>query len=87
LISAEDPAAGSHGPLKVTPTRRPDHSWPRCARCGKRVHPTRLIKGFGRDCATFLGLIGSTVDTGQDGPDLLDILAASHPHGSESASS
>ena len=33
-----------------------------------------MVKGFGRDCAALLGLIGSTVDVGQDGPDLLDQL-------------
>jgi hypothetical protein len=46
----------------------------RCRRCG---HPTRLdrmIQGLGRDCATQLGLTGGTVDVGQDGPDLLDLL-------------
>lgn len=48
----------------------------RCARCGHHVRPERMVKGFGRDCATFLGLIGDTVDTGHDGPDLLDLLAA-----------
>lgn len=35
-----------------------------------------MINGFGSDCARFLGLVGDTVDTGQDGPDLFDALAA-----------
>jgi len=34
-----------------------------------------MIHGFGSDCARFLGLVGDTTDTGQDGPDLLDLLA------------
>ena len=34
-----------------------------------------MVKGFGRDCAALLGLIGGTVDVGQTGPDLLDVLA------------
>ncbi|WP_281419685.1 hypothetical protein [Paractinoplanes toevensis] len=33
-----------------------------------------MVQGFGRDCATRLGLIGGTTDVGQDGPDLLDEL-------------
>ena len=33
-----------------------------------------MVKGFGRDCAAQLGLIGRSVDTGHDGPDLLDVL-------------
>jgi hypothetical protein len=73
------PAGGSNGSLKVTATHRPgalaQSNWPRCARCHKRVRPDRLVKGFGRDCAEFLGLVGSTVDTGQGGPDLFDVLA------------
>jgi hypothetical protein len=31
-----------------------------------------MVKGFGRDCAVRLGLIGATVDVGQTGPDLFD---------------
>jgi hypothetical protein len=54
---------------------RPVAEWRRCARCGKKTRLERLIKGFGRDCATFLGLVGDTTDTGHDGPDLLDLLA------------
>jgi hypothetical protein len=33
-----------------------------------------MVKGFGRDCAAQLGLVGRSVDTGHDGPDLLDLL-------------
>ncbi len=34
-----------------------------------------LVQGtFGPDCARLLGLVGATVDTGQDGPTLLDLL-------------
>jgi hypothetical protein len=47
----------------------------RCARCGHPTRADRMVKGFGRDCAVLLGLIGGTVDTGQRGPDLLDLLA------------
>jgi hypothetical protein len=42
-----------------------------------------MIKGYGRDCATQLGLVGRTVDTGHAGPDLLDLLAG--PAGDEPA--
>jgi hypothetical protein len=38
-----------------------------------------MVKGFGRDCAALLGLTGTTVDVGQDGPDLLDVLAHDEP--------
>ena len=34
-----------------------------------------MVKGFGRDCAAQLGLIGGTTDVGHAGPDLLDVLA------------
>jgi hypothetical protein len=47
----------------------------RCARCGHLTRADRMVKGFGRDCAAMLGLIGGTVDVGQQGPDLLDVLA------------
>jgi hypothetical protein len=47
----------------------------RCARCGHLTRADRMVKGFGRDCAALLGLIGGTVDVGQDGPDLFDVLA------------
>ena len=34
-----------------------------------------MVKGFGVDCAERLGLLGDTVDVGQDGPDLFDAYA------------
>ena len=34
-----------------------------------------MVKGFGRDCAAQLGLVGRSVDIGHEGPDLLDLLA------------
>jgi hypothetical protein len=46
----------------------------RCPRCGHLTRADRMVKGFGRDCAAQLGLIGRTVDVGHDGPDLLDLL-------------
>ena len=33
-----------------------------------------MVKGFGRECATQLGLVGRSVDVGHDGPDLFDVL-------------
>jgi hypothetical protein len=48
----------------------------RCPRCGHPTRADRMVKGFGRDCAAQLGLIGRSVDTGHDGPDLLDELRA-----------
>jgi hypothetical protein len=33
-----------------------------------------MVKGFGRECATRLGLVGKATDTGHEGPDLLDLL-------------
>lgn len=57
----------------------------RCARCGRPVRADRLVRGFGEDCAEFLGLTGGTVDTGQDGPDLFDVLAETHAQPAESA--
>ena len=33
-----------------------------------------MVKGYGRDCAALLGLIGKSVDTGHAGPTLLDLL-------------
>ena len=38
-----------------------------------------MVKGFGRECATQLGLIGRSVDVGHDGPDLLDLLSPESP--------
>jgi hypothetical protein len=46
----------------------------RCPRCGHLTRADRMVKGFGRDCAAQLGLVGRTVDVGHDGPDLLDLL-------------
>jgi hypothetical protein len=46
----------------------------RCPRCGHLTRADRMVKGFGRDCATQLGLVGRTADVGHDGPDLLDLL-------------
>jgi hypothetical protein len=47
----------------------------RCPRCGHLTRADRMVKGYGRDCATQLGLVGRSVDTGHAGPDLLDVLA------------
>jgi len=33
-----------------------------------------MVKGFGRECATQMGLFGRTVDVEHDGPDLFDVL-------------
>lgn len=56
-------------PRPVTPATR------RCDRCHQRVRVDRLVAGrFGEDCAQKLGLTGSTIDTGQTGPDLFDSL-------------
>ncbi|WP_433292968.1 hypothetical protein ACQP2F_29430 [Actinoplanes sp. CA-030573] len=56
----------------------------RCPRCGHQTRADRMVKGFGRECATQLGLVGRTSDTGHEGPDLLDLLddppAADHDH-------
>jgi len=38
------------------------------------VHPDRLRGGYGPECARVLGLTGSTLDIGHEGPDLLDLL-------------
>lgn len=46
----------------------------RCRRCGHATRRDRMIQGLGSECAQRLGLIGGTVDVGQDGPDLLDLL-------------
>ena len=45
-----------------------------CRRCGHPTRVDRMIQGYGRNCATLLGLIGGTVDIGHSGPDLLDLL-------------
>jgi hypothetical protein len=46
----------------------------RCPRCGHLTRADRMVKGYGRDCATQLGLVGRSVDVGHRGPDLLDLL-------------
>ena len=33
-----------------------------------------MVKGFGRECAVQLGLVGRSVDVGHEGPDLLAVL-------------
>ncbi|GAA2521386.1 hypothetical protein [Winogradskya humida] len=48
----------------------------RCPRCGHPTRADRMVKGFGRDCAVQLGLVGRSVDIGHVGPDLLDMLDA-----------
>ena len=50
----------------------------RCRRCGKIARLDRMVQGYGRDCAEQLGLVGGTVDVGQDGPDLLDLLGVEY---------
>ncbi|WP_236030041.1 hypothetical protein [Paractinoplanes lichenicola] len=51
----------------------------RCPRCGHLTRADRMVKGFGRDCATQLGLTGRAVDVGHVGPDLLDLLPDPEP--------
>jgi hypothetical protein len=51
----------------------------RCPRCGHLTRADRMVKGFGRDCATQLGLTGRSIDVGHEGPDLLDVLAEQQP--------
>ena len=46
----------------------------RCPRCGHPTRADRMVKGFGRECATQLGLVGRTVDVGHEDPDLFDVL-------------
>ncbi|OJF11658.1 hypothetical protein [Couchioplanes caeruleus] len=55
----------------------------KCPRCGHPTRADRMVKGFGRDCAAQLGLVGRTVDTGHSGPDLLDLLGPGDPSGHE----
>lgn len=45
-----------------------------CARCGHLTRADRMVKGFGRDCAAQLGLLGRSVDVGQQGADLFDAM-------------
>jgi hypothetical protein len=51
----------------------------RCPRCGHPTRADRMVKGYGRECATQLGLIGRSVDVGHEGPDLLDLLGTEAP--------
>ncbi|GGN39582.1 hypothetical protein GCM10010109_67690 [Actinoplanes campanulatus] len=46
-----------------------------CRRCWRLARADRMIQGYGSDCATQLGLTGTTTDTGHHGPNLLDLLA------------
>lgn len=46
----------------------------RCRRCGQWARQDRAVQGYGSECAALLGLTGGTVDVGQDGPTLLDLL-------------
>jgi hypothetical protein len=52
----------------VSVERRP------CVRCWRPTAVANLVHGYGPECARLLGLVGNTVDTGQDGPTLLDLL-------------
>jgi hypothetical protein len=45
-----------------------------CARCGHLTRVDKLRNGYGPECAAMLGLTGTTVDVGQTGPDLFDLL-------------
>jgi hypothetical protein len=51
-----------------------------CARCGVATRVDRLVAGrYGSECAEKLGLTPAMIrlrSTVQDGPDLLDVLAA-----------
>ncbi|MBM2620919.1 hypothetical protein JIG36_36010 [Actinoplanes sp. LDG1-06] len=51
----------------------------RCPRCGHLTRADRMVKGFGRDCATQLGLVGRSIDVGHEGPDLFDLLPETEP--------
>jgi hypothetical protein len=46
-----------------------------CRRCGQQTSVLTLSAGgYGPVCASMLGLTGSTLDIGHEGPDLLDLL-------------
>jgi hypothetical protein len=61
-------------PLRMFPEPTPVATQP-CAKCRQPVQLGNLVAGrFGWDCATKLGLLGKTTDTGQTGPDLFDQL-------------
>ncbi|MFI5494151.1 hypothetical protein [Actinoplanes sp. NPDC051859] len=51
----------------------------KCPRCGHPTRADRMVKGYGRDCATQLGLVGKSMDVGHTGPDLLDLLGDRPP--------
>lgn len=46
----------------------------RCRDCHTPARLDRMIQGLGEKCARDAGLLGTTKDVGQDGPDLLDLL-------------
>jgi hypothetical protein len=46
-----------------------------CRECGTPARLDRMVQGLGEKCARDAGLLGSTKDLGQDGPNLLDLLA------------
>ncbi len=57
-----------NGPQRIA--KRP------CRRCGTPTNPSSMVNALGPVCAAMLGLTGSTLDIGHEGPDLLDLLAA-----------
>ena len=50
-----------------------------CVRCWRPTAVANLVHGFGPDCARLLGLVGNTIDVGQDGPTLFDLLDETGP--------
>lgn len=61
-------------PFRMFPEPTPVATQP-CAKCHQPVQLGNLVAGrFGWDCATKLGLLGKTTDTGQTGPTLFDQL-------------
>jgi hypothetical protein len=59
-------------PFRMFPDPLPVATQP-CAKCRQPVQLGNLVAGrFGWDCATKLGLLGKTTDTGQTGPTLFD---------------
>lgn len=56
------------------PAVPPKPSKVRCRDCGTKAQPHLMVNGLGSSCARDAGLIGPRRDTGQDGPDLLDLL-------------
>lgn len=57
--------------MKDAPETRPCRN----PTCRRPVQVGRAIQGYGWQCAVERGLVGSTVDIGQEGPDLFDVLA------------